>query len=1085
VGGGTAGMPGDLNAIQTPVRPATPPWLSALEHRVPFLVRAAFAGLISVYLQTQGDASGLLEKNTLLLFIAGYINVLIFLMIAGRGKPATAALRRCLIAADAIVTAVVLPHDPYPGLPLLFVTFATLADYGLRFNLRGYVEGLAGVAVAIVAMALLRHRYADLGFTVTDAWATLLSVSAMGVLTLAVANREQIRRRNTILNRRFRSAVEGARLGVWEIDLVADTITLDDTAARISGVGPKAGVWPGLLVSALIQEQDRERVRRQMIDSIRSSSKHFESEFRIRRSDGTEATLGVGGSPSYEVNGRAHRVIGVCWDLTERRREAQELRRAQQRFRMASLAANLGVWTWHIGSDHFEVDEFVERLYGVAPGAFGTHFADFLKRVRPEHREAVEVAMDNAIIERGQFFAEFYIDWPDGSLRGLQTRGTMLQGADGNIERVAGAIWDATELMQAKEMAESAVRVKSDFLATMSHEIRTPMNAVIGMTGLLLDTPLNVQQRHFAETIRSSGDHLLDIINDILDFSKIEAGKLDLERAPFDLRRCIEDAMEMLAGASRKNAIRLAQDIPADTPFFIIGDAQRLRQVLLNLLSNAVKFTHKGDVVLAVRSTPLAGESQKLEFSVSDTGVGMTEEQVMQLFRPFTQADASTTRRYGGTGLGLAISKRLVEAMGGEMSVQSSPGQGSVFRFTIRADIADANAIPDALASPKILKGRSTLIVVADDMTRANLRAIAEAWGMLVSEFRSGVDALAQLQHGVPYDLALVDDLALASQVRALPQGKRPAILALMAEGAAEAPVTTEGPVQGYIEWPATQTRLREAVIAAVQTRSFAVAGPQRRSALRILLAEDNEVNQHLALLILDKLGYSADVAINGRQVIERMRERDYDLILMDVLMPEMDGYQATREVRRLLPRERQPRIIAMTAVALEGDRRRCLDAGMDDYISKPIDVERLASLLRRVETAEPLPRAPEPPASDDGISASGALDAVNDSVLDKLSASLSNNGAHSLVTTFVADAPLMCAKLNTAFAQNDARQFERAAHSIKSACALMGAQALSELCQQLEHMGKRGTLEGVDRHVADLAAAMPKVVRHLQNRFS
>jgi PAS domain S-box-containing protein len=963
-------------------------------------------------------------------------------------------------------------------------------DYGLRFNLRGYIEGLLALGLALVAIAFLR-RSASTGFSVSDLWSTLLSVSSMAVLTLAVANREQIRSRHAVLNRRFRSAAEGARLGIWEVDLVAHTLTLDEMAARISGFPAKPMVGSSRLLTEVIHPQDRARVRQQFREAIRAQSRHFESEYRIIKVDGTEAVLGVGGSPTYGPDGRARKLVGVCWDLTERRREAQELRRTQQRFRMASLAAQLGVWSWHIGSDHFEVDEFVERLYGVTPGSFGTHFGDFLRRVRPEQREAVEVAMDHAIIDRGQFFAEFYIDWPDGSLRGLQTRGTMIQDAEGNIERVAGAIWDATELMQAKATAESAVRVKAEFLATMSHEIRTPMNAVIGMTGLLMDTPLNVQQRHFAETIRASGDHLLDIINDILDFSKIEAGRLDLEKTPFDLNRCVEDAVEMLAGAAVKKEILLAHEIAPTTPRFIVGDASRLRQVLLNLLSNAVKFTQKGHVVLAVHAVPRDGERTQLEFSVSDTGVGMSAEQIQQLFRPFTQADASTTRRYGGTGLGLAISKRLVEAMGGQMVVESRPGHGSVFRFSLRAEIADANAVPDALASPKILKGRSALIVSADDGERRLVRAQAESWGMVVSEFRFATEALEHLRHGVPYDLALVDHAmfemdsgTFAREVREFPQGRHPAILVLAARGDPQPPMTVEGPIQGWVEKPILPSRLREAVIAAIQTRSLPAVEPATRSALKILLAEDNEVNQHLALLILDKLGYSADVAVNGIEVLDRVQERRYDVILMDVLMPEMDGYQATHEVRRRLPKDAQPRIIAMTAVALEGDRRRCLDAGMDDYISKPIDVERLACLLRRIESRETSTTAfAEPPLNGHALAASG-LDQVDDSVLDKLAASLSGNGAQSLVTTFVTDAPKLFARLKAAFVQNDVKQFERTAHSIKSGCALMGAKGLSELCQKLELIGKEGRLDGVDVQVAALAEAMPRVLRHLQQRF-
>ena len=591
------------------------------------------------------------------------------------------------------------------------------------------------------------------------------------------------------------------------------------------------------------------------------------------------------------------------------------------------------------------------------------------------------------------------------------------------------------------------------------------MNAVIGMTGLLLETELTAEQRGFAEVVRSSGDTLLYVIDDILDYSKIEAGRLELEEEPFDLRECVEGALDIVAPRASEKNVELGCLVDEGVPAGIAGDSTRLRQVLLNLLSNAVKFTDEGEVVLHVGAERSSADSYHVHLAVRDTGIGIPEDRMDRLFASFSQVDSSTTRRYGGTGLGLAISKRLVELMGGTMWVESEHGKGSTFHIGLTANEA---AVPQRITeSDGLPQLRAKRVLIVDDNATNREIVIRQtrSWGMEPVAVERPLEALALLEEGTHFDVAVLDlmmpemdGLSLAREIRRRRDERELPLLLLTSlgrlrelRGASEFAAQLAKPLKASQLYNALLTVLAERMPAPTPIAPAGEHGKPATSPLRILLAEDNAVNQKVALALLDRLGYHADVVWNGREALEALERQRFDVVLMDVQMPELDGLDATRRICEHWPPEARPRIIAMTANAMLEDREACFAAGMDDYVAKPIRPDALAEALRQ---ARPLIEAGEGSADDGNVE----LDA---SALESLRELGGDDFLAEVIDTFRVDAPNLLATLRRSLEHADADELRRAAHTLKSNGATFGALGLAELCRELEERARNGEMGG------------------------
>jgi two-component system sensor histidine kinase/response regulator len=708
------------------------------------------------------------------------------------------------------------------------------------------------------------------------------------------------------------------------------------------------------------------------------------------------------------------------------------------------------------------------------------------------------------------------IDSFNDMLSQIEGRGTALANHRDELERQVGVRTE--QLEKAKNAAEAASRAKSAFLATMSHEIRTPMNGVLGMTEMLLGTPLNDTQRNYTKLVKRSGEHLLVIINDILDFSKIEAGKLSVEYINFNLWDLLDEINTVYTPQAQAKSIALDFDIANDIPIAICGDPNRLRQIMANLLGNAIKFTDRGRILAKVQITGEDGQAVHLRFEVHDTGIGISREARERIFEAFSQADNSTTRQYGGTGLGLAISKQLVELMGGKIGVDNALSQGSIFWFTVSFDKRRVD--PDEPgASLKTIEGLRVLIVDEEPTSREELEAQLAGWHVATDSAASALEAIDRLcsaaEAGRPYEAALVDmdlertsGLALAAGIKADPATADTRILLVSSNRLAADPVQRREAGVAYqlikpvrpgdlFECLATRPRTKPVAPAPDEplTPSRQVQGGRMR---KVLLAEDNPVNVEVATAMLGSLGLEVRWAPNGEEALREARAGEFDLVLMDCQMPVMDGFAATAEIRRhehQSGRRRKLPIIAITANALQGDRESCLAAGMDDYLSKPFSQQELGAVIGRwialpvaarvhhddEPAPVPVPAPPPRRAAERPVLVAPERDVINRHALENIRALSADRGdalVHKVIAAYVDDTPQHLDTLRQAIAALDALKLRKAAHSLKSSSANVGAEALAQMCKEMEHLGRTETTEGASGILTDMELEF-QAVRH------
>jgi two-component system, sensor histidine kinase and response regulator len=929
----------------------------------------------------------------------------------------------------------------------------------------------------------------------------VLLVAAVSAVALAQVSRLRMAERR--LERAHRSSLEGH----WEYDFEGKMRWHSASFRALLGYEAREMFGP-IEQSGVNTHPDDRAIVAQAVARHRENGIPIDIVVRMRTANGTFRWMHMkGGVAERNARGEAVRISGAAQDVHEHKLAEDALREVRARFERAVQGTQDGLWEIDLSAPH-GASWFSPRLHellGLRDGELGEDPEALRKRTHPEDRTISDSAVHRQNAEGVPLDIEVRMLTRRGEYRWFRMRGSPGFDTEGRMTRASGSMQDVTEaraareaLMQATEAAQAASRAKSAFLATMSHEIRTPMNGIIGMTSLLLDTVLGRVQREYAEAIRTSANSLLAIINDILDFSKIEAGKLEIESLETDLRGNVEEVGSMMALQAAMKNLELIVDVAPEVPQTVLGDPHRIRQCLVNLVSNAIKFTSAGEIVIEVRPGERRGSAAPVRFEVRDTGVGISTQARAELFQPFTQADSSTTRRFGGTGLGLSIVKRLVELMGGEVGVESELGRGSAFWFTLPLTPVESSGRTQL--PPPSDAATHRLLVVDDNATNRRVLAGQLARGQFeVQTAASADEALELMQRAVgegrPYEVVLVDyqmpqmdGAMLGERIAGDPRlsAARLVLLTSLDRKDDHTRFASMG-FAAYLTKPVRPRELRDClqhVLAheagewstgthpLVTRGTLANAAAQRQYGGRVLVVEDNPVNQKVAQRFLERLGCEVQVAGDGAEAVETTSRQRFDLILMDMQMPVMDGISATRAIRARESRGTRTPIVALTANVLAGQFQSCIDAGMDDVLGKPLEPQRLQDVLERFVLRMP-PSAAVPAERSTGPSLAAApLD------LARLGSLAGNDTAfmRELIATYRASATSTLTDMREALAADDRERLRHAAHKLKGGSDNIGAGRLRELASQLESGSTRAAPAELARGIEAVAAELAEL---------